>query len=456
MELQLALKTVQSQQNAKDIYQDGAFSKSVAQVTLDTALTTTLDKGATVIGTGPVGEIRGKLYATYGSGISVIQIQYETNENQQLYVGCQVGANPDPNLDGCYDAVGSLTITGLTTPVTYEYTPVEHNTNKRSIQGFSTSAEDKMSLCEKCPYDTFDKFFQYYGQHDYADQWVMAAFNGENTAFSNGNADFGVYSIVGRIEAIKKGTAYMNVWMYVIREMEDALDDCKEECTIENCNDDPVHAWDEAVAFYTGSLESTDGSGSGKLIYNLADKRGANFNTCGDLANEDSGTSHVNIEIFRQFEDGLRQLLQGECAAVRANKERIEQLMAVPLVQGVLRYAYQIDVESNDEEEAEAEGAVFAAAVLPIVHACDEDDAEIIYQNMKVNAGGADFSAVRAAFERNYACMGIRCEDVGGYYDSPNSKYREGAAPCGSSGSSLGATISLVVAFSVCMASMFL
>ena len=88
-----------------------------------------------------------------------------------------------------------------------------------------------------------------------------AAFNGGSTSFSNGNADFGGYSEVGRTEAIKKGTAYMNIWMYVIREMEDALDDCKEGCTLENCNDDPVHAWDEAVAFYTGSLELTDGSG---------------------------------------------------------------------------------------------------------------------------------------------------------------------------------------------------
>ena len=82
---------------------------------------------------------------------------------------------------------------------------------------------------------------------------------------------------------IKKGTAYMTIWMYVIREMEDALDDCKEACTIEDCNDDPVHAWDEGVAFYTGSLEGSDGSGSGKLAYALADKRCANFKTCGDM-----------------------------------------------------------------------------------------------------------------------------------------------------------------------------
>lgn len=37
--------------------------------------------------------------------------------------------------------------------------------------------------------------------------------------------------------------------MYVIHEMEDAIDDCQSDCL--NCNDQPVHAWDEAVAFYT-------------------------------------------------------------------------------------------------------------------------------------------------------------------------------------------------------------
>jgi len=41
--------------------------------------------------------------------------------------------------------------------------------------------------------------------------------------------------------------------MYVIREMEDAVADCKAGC--EYCNDARVHAWDEAVAFYTGSIE---------------------------------------------------------------------------------------------------------------------------------------------------------------------------------------------------------
>lgn len=115
--------------------------------------------------------------------------------------------------------------------------------NGRTLAGFSKEAEEKMGKCANCPYVDYKKFYDYYGVYDYAHQWVLAAFSKGKTSFTNGNADFGVYGFDGRTEVIKKGTAYMNVWMYVIREFEDALDDCKIGCI--DCNDDPVHAWDE-------------------------------------------------------------------------------------------------------------------------------------------------------------------------------------------------------------------
>jgi hypothetical protein len=305
-----------------------------------------------------------------------------------------------------------------------------------------------MHDCTNCPYTTFEKFYQYYGAFDYANQWVMAAFAGEPTNFANGNANFRQYEFTGRTEAIKKGTVFMNVWMYVIRELEDALDDCQEGCTIENCNDDPVQAWDEAYAFYAGSLEGKDGSGEGVFLHQLADKRCANFKTCGDLADETSGLSHVNIEILRQFNDGLRKINRGECSVARVNKERIEQLMAVPMIQGSLRYAYITDKEGNNEK-SEAEGATFAAAVLPLVHACDEDAAQTIYNNLKVGQGGsANFAQVKQAFESTYGCLNIRCEDVGGLYDEALGQYMEGASPCGSSSSS-EKNVGLIVGLSV-------
>jgi hypothetical protein len=45
--------------------------------------------------------------------------------------------------------------------------------------------------------------------------------------------------------------------------------------------------------------------------------------------------------------------------------------------------------------------------------------------------------------------MGIRCGDVGGLWDSANNDYLEGAAPCGSSASSVGLSLGFVISLSV-------
>ena len=241
------------------------------------------------------------------------------------------------------------------------------------------------------------------------------------------------------LEAIQKGTAYMSIWMYVIREMEDAIEDCQIGCSTasgENeCNSDPVHAWDEAVAFYTGSLEGQDGSGSGVLLHALADKRCENFYTCGTLGSKElTGTSYVNTEVLRQFLDGQRKLNEGRCEEAIPNKERITQLMSIPLIQGTLRYAFIQGSEVSSDAKAEAEGATFAAAVLPLVHSCSEIDAELIYTSMQLRkTDKPDFKAVKEAFERNYDCMNIKCEEVGGLYDPVKGDYFPDAKPCGSS-----------------------
>ena len=106
--------------------------------------------------------------------------------------------------------------------------------------------------------------------------------------------------------------------------------------------------------------------------------------------------------------------------------------MAVPLIQGTLRYAHITDYSVDVSEKAEAEGAVFAASVLPLVDACDSNAASAIHRNMKVGQGGdANFKEVKRAFEKVYSCMNIRCEDVGGLYDSSTRGYLQNAEPCG-------------------------
>ena len=450
MEEQLALANDEAYENALAIYSQGAFSKSVAQVTLSSPLASSVEKGASIMGKNAEGnQVAGKAYEDNAAGATIIMVQYQTSDSQNNYVGCQVGAAVSPVTGGCFAADGTLDIDG--TDAGYTYDPLTNNIAKRSIAGFSTSAEKKMANCENCPYSMYQKFYDYYGQYDYANQIVLQAFAGSKTNFKNFNNDFGLYGFDGKTQIIKKGTAYMVVWMYVIREMEDALDDCKEACTIESCNDDPVHAWDEGVAFYTGSLEGTDGSGAGKLAYGLADSRCGNYKTCGDMADSSTGTSAVNLEIFKNFGIGQAKLVNGQCASAREQKEIIEKLMLVPLIQGTLRYAYKTANEDYSEK-AEAEGTIFAAAVLPAVHACDATAAKTIADNLTVGQQGtADFPAIKSAFESTYECMGVDPAMVGGLYDAATASYYLGAEPMGGS-SAATAGISLMVAASVAAA----
>jgi hypothetical protein len=284
----------------------------------------------------------------------------------------------------------------------------------RTLAGFSTKADSKMSAQKN-----FIKFKSHYTHGDYANRYVLAALDGTGV-FANADAP-------ARVQGVKKGSAYMNVWMYTIHEMEDAIADCKAGCI--NCNDDPVHAWDEAVAFWTGSLEGVDGSGSGKLIYALADKRCANFKTCAGGTNK--GTAQVNTEMFAQFTLGKTKLQERKCTEVPAIRDKIVSLMTVPLIQGSLRYAYKVANQKGGSKE-KAEGAVFSAAVLPLVKSCSASAATTISKNMAIDASAPmvdGFAAVKKAFESTYSCLGITCQHVGGLLLT-DTTYHTGAESC--------------------------
>jgi len=451
MEQQLSLANDDAYKAAMRIYEEGAYSKSVAEVTLTAPLPIDVEKGTVIMGVGSDGnQVAGKAYEDNAAGATSIIVQYKTSDSQKNYVSCQVGASTTPNFDGCLADAGTLSIDGKT-DVQYTYDPATNNVAKRTIQGFSTAAQKKMAECANCPYEMYEKFYDYYGQYDYGNQIVLAAFAGGKTNFKNFNNDFGLYGYDGKEQIIKKATAYIIIWMYVVRELEDALDDCQEACTIENCNDDPVHAWDEAAAFYTGSLEGTDGSGSGKLAYALADKRCGNFKTCGDMADETGGTSKVNLDIIKNLNIGQAKLAKGECASARTEADAIQKLMLVPLIQGTLRYAWKTDNEAYSEK-AEAEGVVFALSVVPVVAACDAEAANIIASSLQAGQQGtAEFPVIKKAFESTYECMGIDGAMIGGLYDAATGNYFEGAEPVGTGGSSASA-ISMAVSAGVAAA----
>merc|ERR1719491_1892197 len=100
--------------------------------------------------------------------------------------------------------------------------------------------------------------------------------------------------------------------------------------------------------------------------------------------------SQVNDELFKAgglFATGRDLLQQGHCAEVR----QVVSLMTVPLVQGTLRYAYKVGMVPADwSAKNAAEGSTFAAAVLPLVHACDAASATVVSDNMKFGAATFD------------------------------------------------------------------
>ena len=219
----------------------------------------------------------------------------------------------------------------------------------------------------------------------------------------------------------------MTVAMSVLGQLEAALDNCN---ATQNSN--ALKALDEAVALYTGSLEGSLGGSAGVFIYNQARRSCADAKTCGSSGSQIEGNAKVNIDIYFNFTQMKSNLANGSCEAARRAKEDIAKKIVIPFIQGTIRSAYlQSSSALNQTQKIEAEGSIFAAAVLPIVAKCNASAAAVIYEELKPNSGNsANFAAVKFALESSFACMGIACVDVGGFYDSGKAEFFAGAGPC--------------------------
>jgi len=300
----------------------------------------------------------------------------------------------------------------------------------RSLKGFSVN---NCKLKGEKYFDIYNTYWKAKGLTDcqYADDIMQAAFDGTavgTTGFKfegaiTGHDDF-------RNQAVKKGVLYLNVFMYTIWEMQDAINDCIEG-DIKN-NIDAVHAWDEAVAFYTGSAEGVErggvnglDSGTAHMMFTLAEKRCKNFGTCtADFDNNPlAGYSEVNDMIFQDFEKMKSYLKPGSlsstfnCQNAYLGKDNIVRKMLVPMVQGSIRYLF----ETSDRVEPTGATAkelgelwAFVTGILPMVNSVDSSVAEDLYKYVwELDRSKDDFSSLKAKLESTYSGLGITCEEVG-------------------------------------------
>ena len=281
-------------------------------------------------------------------------------------------------------------------------------------------------------------------EHTWGYDMIKAAFDG-TTVTGNADLNFGTVGRDFRKEAIQKGIVYLNVFPYVIWEMQDQVNDCNAG-TLTNNDDASVHAWDEAVAFYAGSTVggSYGTSSTGKLQFALADKRCKNFKTC---TNGFSGGSQVNADILALFNAGKEAArtgvkADGDCDTLDSLMDKISGLSLVPFVQGVMRYLYKTKSVASAKEAGEL--WAFATAVLPFVNEVDSDAAEKLYKRAwKLDFETTSYEDIKRGIELTLTRLGagdgvglVTCSMVGDLYAGPDALSNAGCSDSSSSSKS--------------------
>ena len=290
--------------------------------------------------------------------------------------------------------------------------------------------------------DTWWPIYKVYwaDQINYADEFVQK-YGGAGAPYQDAT----------RVELVKKGIAYQGVWMYAVHKFETAIADCLKGTTAD-VNSAKLN-WDKGMAYYVGSKEEkTTGASTGNLLYNLAQKRCEEFGTCATTT-DSSTIATANKEAIAKATEGMAYFVhtQLSCADPQLDTifRNIVSQMTVPLVQGMLKYAWKADPAqsggscASDTGKAEAavsstcakswaEGWAFAAAVLPQVHKCDASAATKIKENLDIESTAGPMTggvkAVKDAIESVYDCLGISCTDVGAYQAS--GEVKSGMAAC--------------------------
>jgi hypothetical protein len=310
--------------------------------------------------------------------------------------------------------------------VQYSYDPDKENKNELSIQQIGAAAT---SFFNKNHFDLDAhslKVLMYFGRPEFGNMFVTAALDGKQAPLAPGVYDFARWTLDGRQEFVKKGTAYLILAMQVLIELENSVTECAKGCTTSTCS--AINSLEKAVAYYTGSLEGSDGKPKGVGMHQLASDQCINFNMC-----RDGTESMVNREMSRLFYEMKRDILGKNCAPARTNKDRFLKWFYMPFIQGTLRSAYITSTATTNAtaERDAAEGLTYATSVLPLVQACNKTDSRIIWNYFQLGYNRTNkFNEVKQALERNYRCMNIFCNEVGGLWDYSKMRYFPGAEPC--------------------------
>jgi hypothetical protein len=206
-----------------------------------------------------------------------------------------------------------------------------------------------------------------------------------------------------------------------------ALEFAVQECQ-QSRQSTAVEAWDAAVAFYVGSMvgDIVTDEAHGVLLFSAARDLCDDFSTClSAIGNADAMDSASNIKIMAGFRSGITLIESNSCEQVMDIVENsILPQMAVPLVQGIVKYAsINVDLAIGATDASLATGDTFSRALLPTLDAVNPESAEVVYWNMLFQLNDTvvtdGFEAVTDALRQSIEGVLTECFDAGILQNEP-------------------------------------
>lgn len=422
---------------ARKIYEFGGHSRSGCTLNLSEGLPFDMAAGSIVSGVGQGGKATTATLETgKKKGETQVKVLY-TLDNP-----CFMGGLPEEiqQRDGCFEGSGKISIENPNedetevTSIDYTYDAEKGNTNERTIYSMSANAGRKFRLDGAANQEffvSFQKYVDYYGEPNFGDRMINAAIQGSRYSFREGEFDFSNSSKQTRSKMMELFASYLNIGLFLISELENAAEKCADHCQYGDCHHAAIHGLDAAVAFYVGALQAQDESENGNLLYGLANEMCVRFKTCGPNGDQLQGTAKVNYDMFELFNEMRSNLENNQCVDARKNRDALEKLMFVPLVQG-FRFATFRRLVGYSDEDLVDDAPPFSAAVLPILGHCKMAAAKNIQLDFAPGnrQAGEDLSSIDKTLHEHYECMGMCCSDVGGLWDPNTNDYHPETSIC--------------------------
>ena len=180
-----------------------------------------------------------------------------------------------------------------------------------------------------------------------------------------------------------------------------------------------VERWDAAVGSYIGASE--DGTGNGQFLYAAVQRECRYFSGC-SVTVQGEVWSSLNEQILNAFRIGQANLESGNCPLASRQLDRIETLLIIPLLQGTIRVAEILRVQSNaGNDVSRAQALAYVEAFYPVLHSCDEQDANVVQAILQLeDINDSTYQTAITILERNFECLGLREDDMVFLELSPN------------------------------------